>query len=479
MAMQVTETSARAQARYKVVVSAARPRRQLESARGDEGQGQDQRLPPGKVPTATSASSRQVHHGEVVQEAVNGPTARSSRTDKSASPARPKLDIVGGQAEMEQVAGSKGDLAFTVAVETLPVSRSGVRRRRHRTYASYVPRATSTRPSIAWPTSSAPSTTRKATRRPSPTATGRRSISSARSTARHSRAVGEGIDLVVGSKSFIPGFEEQLVGLKKGERRPFDTIPGGLRRVPPRRQGRDLRRDREGRRRPGEAGDRRGIRQEFGFETLEAFRRRHSLNIEADMARGARIARQARPARRARRPLFLRTAAGPGRSEFDGISRSIVDSRPSAARPSRAKARPRRRRARSIAGSPSAACASVSCWPRSRKAGVKVSDDELTQGPDRARPRLPGPGESRSWNYYRRTRRRSARSARRVRGKGDRRYPRPGQGHRQARDPRGTGQDGRGEGRGLIPSLRNPATPRIAGRFSSAAPFSSVAGARP
>ena len=57
----------------------------------------------------------------------------------------------------------------------------------------------------------------------------------------------EDFPLVLGSRSFIPGFEEQLVGVKAGDEIEVEGhLPRELRRQAPRRQGGDLRRDGEG-----------------------------------------------------------------------------------------------------------------------------------------------------------------------------------------------------------------------------------------
>ena len=52
-------------------------------------------------------------------------------------------------------------------------------------------------------------------------------ISSARSTARHSKAAPPATpNLVIGSKQFIPGFEEQLVGVSAGDEKVVElTFP--------------------------------------------------------------------------------------------------------------------------------------------------------------------------------------------------------------------------------------------------------------
>ena len=68
----------------------------------------------------------------------------------------------------------------------------------------------------------------------------------------------EDFPLVLGSKSFIPGFEEQLVGVKAGDEKEVDGhLPRGLRRQEPGRQGGELRGDGEGGEGAEAGGDRR------------------------------------------------------------------------------------------------------------------------------------------------------------------------------------------------------------------------------
>ena len=123
--MQVTETSAQGLKRdYKVVVSAADLAAKLETQLADmKNKVRINGFRPGKVPTA---HIRKLYGksimGEVVQEAVNEANRKIIEDNKLRLAGEPKLDIVGGQAEMEQVLEAKGDLAFTVAGETLPTS---------------------------------------------------------------------------------------------------------------------------------------------------------------------------------------------------------------------------------------------------------------------------------------------------------------------------------------------------------------------
>ena len=70
---------------------------------------------------------------------------------------------------------------------------------------------------------------RRRARAPRRPATGSSSTSSARSTARRSRAArATDIKVDLGSNSFIPGFEDQLVGAKAGDTRRPGRLPGEL-----------------------------------------------------------------------------------------------------------------------------------------------------------------------------------------------------------------------------------------------------------
>ena len=119
----------------------------------------------------------------------------------------------------------------------------------------------------------------------------------------------------------------------------------------------------------------------------------------------ARLARegQAPAARRARQALCVRIAGGAGRPGVrvrSGRRSSASRRRRGAASPTRT--RPKRPRAPNIAGSPSAACGSGSCSPKSApRAEVKVTDEEMTQRADRTRARLSRARRKQVWDYYR------------------------------------------------------------------------------
>src|SRR5947209_5974862 len=58
--------------------------------------------------------------GDVVKKAVPEATKKTVKRKELGLAVEPRFDFPGGQSEMEKVMEAKGDLAFTVAFETLP-----------------------------------------------------------------------------------------------------------------------------------------------------------------------------------------------------------------------------------------------------------------------------------------------------------------------------------------------------------------------
>ena len=140
----------------------------------------------------------------------------------------PKLDFEGGDDGVKSVLDGATDFAWTVSVEVLPISssatsrasRSRSRSPRSRTRSAEPPRAISPAATCLF---------RQEARAPRPPrTTAWSSISPARSTASPSRAArATDISVDLGSNSFIPGFEDQLIGVKAGEEKTIDvTFPG-------------------------------------------------------------------------------------------------------------------------------------------------------------------------------------------------------------------------------------------------------------
>ena len=180
---------------------------------------------------------------------------------------------------------------------------------------------------------------------------------------------GEGKDIEVrlGSNTFIPGFEDGLLGVAVGERRTIKaTFPEAyaVRPLAGKTADFDVTVKAVAAREPSTIDDE--FAKGFGLEGLdklkEAISGANRRRLRASVTRQA----EAAAPRRARLALCVRAARGPRHAgvRFDlGAGRRASSRCP--AGPSPTKARPRKRRAPNIARSPSAACGSVSCWPKS------------------------------------------------------------------------------------------------------------------
>ena len=152
---------------------------------------------------------------------------------------------------------------------------------------------------------------------------------------------------------------------------------------------------------PGELAIDDEFAKKFGFETLEAFRAAVRSNIEADMARGARIhtKRVLLDALDGRYSFEL--PQGLVETEFDGIWRSIVNEQAAAGKTfesegtTEEKAREEYRRIAERRVRLGLVLAEVG-----EKAGVKVEDDEVTKALIERIRAFPGQ-EQQLWDYYR------------------------------------------------------------------------------
>jgi trigger factor len=405
--MQVTETGAQGLKRdYKVVVSAADLAAKLETQLAEmKNKVKINGFRPGKVPTA---HIRKLYGksimGEVVQEAVNEANRKIIEDNKLRLAGEPKLDIVGGQAEMEQVLEAKGDLAFTVAVETLPVFEVGafddvaVDR-----YVVDVPEA-EVDEAIKRMADQQRAYNDKEGDAPVIADGDKATIDFLGKIDGEpfEGGAGEGIDLVVGSKSFIPGFEEQLVGLKKGDAKTISvSFPENY--AAARLAGKAATFDVTVKNvaAPGELSVDDEFAKKFGFETLDAFRAAVRTNIEADMGRGARVHTKRLLLDALDSRYSFELPQGLVEQEFEGIWRSIVNEQTAAGKTfesedtTEEKAREEYRKIAERRVRLGLVLAEVG-----EKAGVKVEDDEVTKALIERIRAFPGQ-EQQLWDYYR------------------------------------------------------------------------------
>ncbi len=126
--MQVTEISAHGLRReYKVVLPAADLASRLEGELvGMKDKVKINGFRPGKVPLShlKRLYGRSVM-SDVVQNAVNEANRKIVEDNGLRLALEPKIDLTSDQAEVERAMEAQGDLAFTVAVETIPTFDAG------------------------------------------------------------------------------------------------------------------------------------------------------------------------------------------------------------------------------------------------------------------------------------------------------------------------------------------------------------------
>jgi len=228
--MQVTETRSEGLKReYKVVLPAgdlaSRVENQLNEIRA---KAQIKGFRPGKVPVAhlRRLYGRSIM-AEVMQEAVNDANRKIVEDNALRLAGAPKIDLAKDEAELEKAFEAKADLSYIVALEVLPKIEVG-------SFGDVqVERLVADIPD-----SEIDDNVKKLAERNRPfTVKDGEPVAENgdKATIDFVGKVGgevfqggsaEDVDLVLGSGSFIPGFEEQLVGLKPGEQRTINvTFP--------------------------------------------------------------------------------------------------------------------------------------------------------------------------------------------------------------------------------------------------------------
>ena len=371
MAMQVTETSAQGLKRdFKVVVPAADLVAKLESQLSEMKD---------KGPINGFRRARCRRHirrlygksimGDVVQEAVNEANRKIVDDNKAASRRlaqvrhrrRPGRDGTG--------AGSQGDLAFTVAVETLPAFEVGsfddvaVER-----IVVDVADADVEEAIQRMPTSSA-FTDRGATR-PADRQwrQGDDRLRRQARTASPSRAARARASTWCRLRQLHPGFEEQLGGLKEGRKQDdFRDLPENY--AAARLAGQEATFDVTVKNvaAPGDSPSTTNSPRSSASIRSTPFRAAVRSTSRPTRPRRPMMHTKRAAARRARRPLPFELPQGLVETRFDGIWRSILNEQAAWRKDLRARARRKKRRARNTAASPSAACVSASSWPRSAR----------------------------------------------------------------------------------------------------------------
>ncbi|RFB80466.1 trigger factor [Methylovirgula sp. 4M-Z18] len=219
--MQVTETLSQGLKReFKVVLPASDLAARFERELSDlKGKVQLKGFRPGKVPTEhlKRVYGRSVM-GDVVQNAVNEANRKIVEDNGLRLAMEPKIEFPTDQAEVERALEAKGDLAYQVALEVLPQFDAG----KFDDVELERPVAEVTEEEV-----------NKAVDR---MAERNRTYSAKDGAAEKGDKVkidfvgkindeafeggdGKDIDVVIGSETFIPGFEDQLLGISAGDER--------------------------------------------------------------------------------------------------------------------------------------------------------------------------------------------------------------------------------------------------------------------
>ena len=229
--MQVTEISAEGLKRaYRVVLPASDLATRLETELvGMKDKVKINGFRPGKVPLAhlKRLYGRSLM-GDVVQNAVNEANRKIVADNGLRLALEPKIDLATDQADVEKALEAKGDLAFTVAVETIPTFDTGtfddIALERQVAEVAEDDVAAALNRLADQNRSFDPKTSEDASVEQGDKAT--IDFVGTIDSEPFEGGSGEGIEVVVGSGSFIPGFEGQLVGAKAGEQRKVEvTFP--------------------------------------------------------------------------------------------------------------------------------------------------------------------------------------------------------------------------------------------------------------
>lgn len=219
--MEITETSSEGLAReFKIVVGAAELDERLMTRLNEvKGQIQLKGFRPGKVPVA---HLKRVHGksimSEVIQEVLNTVPDETLKERDLRPAQQPKIEGLDDESKMLEVFDGKADLEFTMALEIMPAFEKtdlgAIELEREVAEVSDAEiderLATMAEGQVAYKARGA---TAKARDKDQVTIDFVGSVDG----DEFEGGKGEDMPLVLGSGSFIPGFEEQLVGSKKGD----------------------------------------------------------------------------------------------------------------------------------------------------------------------------------------------------------------------------------------------------------------------
>jgi trigger factor len=221
--MQVTQTSSEGlKQEFKVVLPAADLAAKLAAQLAEvQAKAQIKGFRPGKAPIAhLKKLYGKGIMSDVLQDAVNEANRKIVEEHQLRVAVEPKLDFPGGQEEVERALAAEGDLAFTVSFETLPKFEIGALD----DISIERPVADVAEDDINTALKNLADRAQEFEAR----AEGAKAENGDKLTIDFAGKLdgvpfeggtGGDIDIVLGSGTFIPGFEEQLVGTAAGDQR--------------------------------------------------------------------------------------------------------------------------------------------------------------------------------------------------------------------------------------------------------------------
>ncbi len=404
--MQVTETLSQGLKReFKVVIPASDLAQRLDSQLAEmKDKVRINGFRPGKVPTAhlRRVYGRSVM-AEVLQTAINEANRKIVEDNNLKLALEPKIDFPTDQAEVEAALEARGDLTVGVKIEILPTFDVGnfddveVTR-----FVAEIPDA-----EVQQTIDRMASQNRTYTERDEAAVaeTGDKlamDFVGKMDGELFEGGSGEGIDIVLGSGSFIPGFEEQLVGAKAGEQRTVNVaFPENY--TATHLAGRDASFDVTVKSisAPGEFVLDDEFAKQFGFDSIDKLKDAIRSNLERDYTRASRDKLKRSLLDALDKKYSFELPEGLVDQEFSGIWQQVENEQKSGGKSfeeegtTEEAARADYRRIAERRVRLGLVLAEVG-----QSANVQVTDDEVTQALlERAR-QFPGQ-EKMVWDYYR------------------------------------------------------------------------------
>jgi trigger factor len=402
--MQVTETSSAGLKReFKVVLQADELAAKLETQLADlKGKVRINGFRPGKVPVAhlKRVYGRSIM-GDVVQEAVTEANRKIVEENALRLAIEPRFDFPGGQGEMEKVMEAKGDLAFTVAFETLPKfevsSFEDVSLER---LVADVPES-----EIEQVLDRMGSQNRTYTPKEGAAEKGDKlaiDFVGKIDGEPFEGGTGTDVDVILGSNTFIPGFEGQVLGMKAGDSRTINVrFPDNY--LAPNLAGKEATFDVTAKAvaAPGELAIDDAFAKGFNFDSLEAMKSAIRGNLESEWGRASREKLKRALLDALDKKYSFELPAGLVDQEFEAIWRQVVADQAQSGKSfadegtTEEEARAEYRRIAERRVRLGLLLAEVG-----EKAGVKVDDNEVTQALVQRARAFPGQ-EQQIWEHYR------------------------------------------------------------------------------